>query len=449
MTRSAIRAAQHVNAPELLYQWQWQAGRILARTGAEDEALLAYRQAVNTVQSIRAELTPVYEGHTGAFRERMAPLYLELVDLVLRRATSARSADQLTPILKEARETLELFKVAELRDYFRDDCVDRVLSKSTGLETVSTSTAIIYPISLPDRVELLVSFGSELKQFTVPVRADVLSQTVVAFRDRLEKRTTREFLPYARRLNAWLIQPLERELAAAGIKTLIFVPDGALRTIPMGALHDGHDFLVSRFAIGITPSLYLTDPAPLRRDHPRVLAAGLTEGVQGFPPLMHVAAEIHGLQKMYGARALLDGEFGMARLERELRSEKFSIVHIASHGQFDSRADDTFVLAFDGKLTLEHLNRLVGMSKYREEPIELLTLSACDTAAGDDRAALGLAGIAVKAGARSALATLWNVNDAVSTELVLAFYRELGDASVSRAQALQRAQLESPQQSPV
>jgi CHAT domain-containing protein len=257
----------------------------------------------------------------------------------------------------------------------------------------------------------------------------------------LEKRTTNQFLPHAQQLYRWLIQPLEEELVAANVSTLVFVPDGPLRTIPLAALHDGQQFLVSRYALAITPGLDLTDPRPLDRSHPQVLAAGLTQAVQGFPPLPQVSAEITGLNKLMGGRALLNGDFAMDKLERELKGEKFSIVHIASHGQFDNRADATFVLAFDGKLTLDRLDRLIGLFKYRNEPLELLTLSACDTAAGDDRAALGLAGIAVKAGARSALATLWSVNDEVSAELVLEFYRQLQSPLVSRAQALRRAQL--------
>ena len=119
----------------------------------------------------------------------------------------------------------------------------------------------------------------------------------------------------------------------------------------------------------------------------------------------------------------------------------FPIVHIASHGQFSSDLDDTFILAADGKLTLERLDQLLGPLRFRDEPIELLTLSACQTAAGDDRAALGLAGVAVKAGARSALATLWYINDQASSELVAEFYRQLRAPSVSRATALQRAQI--------
>ena len=100
-----------------------------------------------------------------------------------------------------------------------------------------------------------------------------------------------------------------------------------------------------------------------------------------------------------------------------------------------------FLLTFDDKLSLDRVNQMIGVFRFRDDPLELLTLSACDTAAGDDRAALGLAGIAIKAGARSALATLWNINDQATVGLVLDFYRELKNPAISRVGALQRAQL--------
>jgi CHAT domain-containing protein len=261
------------------------------------------------------------------------------------------------------------------------------------------------------------------------------------FRRKLEKRTTREYLPHARRLYTWLISPLEADLAQARIDTLVFVPDGPLRTIPMAALHDGKQFLIAKYAIAITPGLDLTDPRPIRREQAKVLAVGVTEPVQGFPALPNVAAELDALRTLFNSTTLVDREFVASNLEHELREEQFTILHVASHGEFGGTPSKTFLLTFDDKLTMDRLDQFIGLFKYRDEPLELLTLSACETAAGDDRAALGMAGVAVKAGARSAVATFWQVHDVVAAELVTQFYRELRDQSVSRAVALQRAQL--------
>lgn len=116
-------------------------------------------------------------------------------------------------------------------------------------------------------------------------------------------------------------------------------------------------------------------------------------------------------------------------------------MHIASHGQFDRNPNNTFLLTYDDKLTLDKLQSLLGFSQIRENSVELLTLSACQTAVGDERAALGLAGVAIKAGAKSALASLWFVNDESTSQLIVEFYRNLlNQPQWSRAKALQQAQ---------
>jgi CHAT domain-containing protein len=138
---------------------------------------------------------------------------------------------------------------------------------------------------------------------------------------------------------------------------------------------------------------------------------------------------------------LLNRDFAAARVEQALRQTPFSIMHFATHGQFSGDPRETFILTYDERLTLDRLQQLVRVTEFRKDPLELLALSACETAAGDDRAALGLAGVAVKAGARSALATLWRINDEAAATLVAEFYRQLQDPAVSRAVALQRAQL--------
>lgn len=441
LTRKAIFTAQQLNAPESLYRWQWQAGRLLNVLGRIDDAISAYKRAVYSLQAIRTELLAGYGGPQTSFRESVGPVYFELVNLLLQKAASLKSRDQVAPYLAEARESVELFKVAELRDYFRDDCVDIALSKITKLDVVSQTAVVVYPILLPDRIELLITLPTGLKRLSVPVGAETLTREVREFRRKLEKRTTREYLPHAQKLYDWLIRPLEPDLASLTIDTLVFVPDGPLRTIPMAALHDGKQFLVSKYALGTTPSINLTEPRPIKRENIKVLAVGVTESVQGFPPLPYVSRELEAIRDLYGATTLVNQEFLTSRLEKQLKEEPFTIVHIASHAQFGGEVEKTFLLTFDDKLTMNRLDQFIGLFKYRDDPLELLTLSACETAEGDDRAALGLAGVAIKAGARSALATLWFINDQASAELVAEFYRELKDPSISRAIALQRAQL--------
>jgi CHAT domain-containing protein len=441
LTRRAVFTAQQVYAPESLYRWQWQAGRLLKVQGHLDAAIVTYRRAVETLQALRPELSTSYGKPPTSFRESVGRVYFELVDLLLQRAASLPERSQYVPYLHEAQQTVELFKAAELRDFFRDDCVDAFRSRITPLDVVSHTAAIVYPIPLQERLELLVSLPTGLTRFAVPVGEDTLAPVVRAFRRALQTGAVRRSLQHAQRLYDWLIRPLEADLAALHIDTLVFVPDGTLRTIPLAALHDGVQFLIHKYALATTPGLDLTDPRPIPRERVRVLAGGLAEAVQGFAALPHVSAELQAIQRLYKGKVLLNQDFLLSSVEKALRKEDFGIVHIASHGHFASDAAQSFLLTFDGKLTMDRLAQYVGLLRFRDQPLELLTLSACETAMGDDRAALGLAGVAIKAGARSALATLWRVQDEATAILVTEFYRQLQEPTVSRARALQHAQL--------
>jgi CHAT domain-containing protein len=262
------------------------------------------------------------------------------------------------------------------------------------------------------------------------------------FRPELETRTTYAYLTQAQQLYDWLIRPIRPLLTENHITTLVFVPDGAIRTIPFASLHDGERFLIEDLAVAVAPGLSLVEPKPIERKHVRMLLNGLSKPVQGFPPLDFVAGELHSIDPLNSSETLLDENFTFAKLNRKLNEEQYSIVHIASHGQFDRDVRNTYVLTFDSKVTLNDLEALIRPSQYRGRPVELLVLSACQTAAGDDRAALGLAGVAVKAGSRSALATLWFVNDQSTSALISEFYNELRQpAPPSKARALQAAQI--------
>ena len=213
----------------------------------------------------------------------------------------------------------------------------------------------------------------------------------------------------------------------------------------MSVLYDesSDEYLIQKFAIANSPGLSLMDSRPLASQAPAVLISALSEQVQGFPGLPFVASEVETLQGLYNAKTLMNKNFTLDKLTSAFESDSYNIVHIASHGYFGGVADDTYLLTYDGRIQLDALEKLVRPTQFRKQPIELLTLSACETAAGDDRSALGLAGLAIKAGARSTLATLWSVNDQASSQLVGQFYENLSsEEKFSKAEALRRSQLD-------
>ena len=440
LTRQAVFSAQSANAPESLFRWQWQLGRLLAATGKLDEAIASYGHATTTLRPIRMEVASALGNDSLAEEDSVRALYFELADLLLHRASLTSDSQGAEQYLRQARDAIETYKAAELRDYFRDDCVDTLQARIAKLDRLAAGTAVVYPIVFADRLELLVSFPNGLKRLSIPVSSATLTQEVRAFRKTVEKRTTREYLPHAQQLYDWLIRPLEPDLASFRIDTLVFVPDGPLRTVPMAALHDGRQFLIEKFALATTPGLNLTDPKPIDRDKVRLLSSGLTRAVQGFPSLPFVEEEMNTIRTLYQGDQLLNAEFSTPRLEQELRDRPYGILHIATHGWFAADTTQSYLLTYNGKLSIDELDRLIGLFRYRKDPLELLTLSACQTGISDDRSALGLAGVAIKAGARSAIATLWFINDEASASLVSEFYRQLRNPTQSKAQALQKAQ---------
>jgi CHAT domain-containing protein len=437
-TDQAVFAAQQGPAPELLLRWEWQRARLARQQGQVDAALASYRRGVAALQSVRQDIPVEYHGGQSSYRTTFGPLYLEFTDLLLRRA--AADPARAPALIREARDTVEQLKESELQDYFRDSCVTSFEARRQSIDTVAPGAAVLYPISLPDRIELLVSFGTEQRQFTIPVGQAALRQEVRQFRELLEKRTTNQYLVPARLLYDQLIRPIEPLLAQHRIDTLVVVPDPVLRVIPFAALHDGRNFLVERYATAVAPSLHLIDPKPLAAGPRVALIMGVSQGVQGFVSLPNVASEVNAVHQLEGGKAVLNQDFTTALLSSELRNVPYNIVHLASHGQFSSDPKQTFVLAYDGKLDMDELERDIKYGERREKSLELLVLSACETASGDDRAALGLAGVALKAGARSALASLWYVSDEASGQLVVDFYRALRTGGRSKAQALQAAQ---------
>ncbi|MGV7224003.1 MAG: CHAT domain-containing protein [Nitrospinales bacterium] len=441
LTRRAIFKAQEIGAPEALFRWQWQAGRIFKALDKIDEAIDLFRSSIYTLKSIRQEKSGCYGWHHPTIGESTVQVSFELMDLLLKRAASIKDLDKNRALLIEAREVAELQKIYELRNYYQDDCVDAARVGITKLDEVSKAAVVIYPIVLKDRIEVIFTLPDGLKRFSAKVGKETLTQEIILFRKLLEKRTTREFLPHAQKLYDWLIRPMESELDSKIIDTMVFVPDGPFRTIPMAALHDGNQYLIEKYSLAVTPGLDLTDPKPIAIEIRKALIFALTQSVQGFPALPYISSELQTIQSLYTSKLLLNQDFLASNIEKALSDEKFTILHIASHAQFENDVDKTFLLSFDEKLTIDNLDQYLGPLQFRESPLELLTLSACETAAGDDLAALGLAGIAIKAGARSALATLWHINDIASSILVGEFYNQLQNPTVTKAKALQRAQL--------
>jgi|GEM_PF-51900 len=445
LTEEALLLSQEIKAPDIAYRWQWQLGRILKTQGDIQGAIAAYTDAFKILKSLRADLVATNRELQFSFRDTVAPVYRELVGLLLLSPTQEQQN------LVKAREIMEELRLAELDNFFQDACST---AKPVEIDQIDQKAAIIYPIVLPDRLEVIVSLpGKPLQHYSTPVTQNQVEITLERLQQNLfGDPVTRlslpdEYLADAQTVYNWLIRPMESQLAGSEVETLVFVPDGGFGNIPMAVLHDGEKHLIEKYAVALTPGLQLLDPQPLTNRELNALTGGLTKATQGFPPLPNVELEINAIQEEIPSHVLMNQEFTSAAVAKDIAASPHPIIHLATHGQFSSKAEDTFILTWDNRINALELNELLRRESEKET-VELLVLSACQTATGDNRAALGLAGVAVRAGARSTLATLWFVDDEATSIAMSVFYRELGKADLTKAEALRRAQvslLQNPQ----
>ncbi len=482
LTRQAQLAAdQELEARDSLYLWQWQLGRIFKSQNQLQEAISAYEESLATLEALRKDILTANQDIQFDFRETVEPIYRELVELRLERETPSTVIRVPNPAqqtnqgdISLALNTLDNLKLAELQNYFGNDCVLTALNPlDVNFADNAGQTAVFNTVILDDRVAVILSIpkresnGQEqtLQKYEWVqdqsgnfVNPDKLVAAINEYRKGLER--FRDSIPgaplggydptLAAQVYDWLIRPFESLLLENEIKTLVFVQDGIFRSVPMTSLHDGSTFLIEKYAIAVTPSINLTNLDRADRSRLRALAVGLTESatVEGdsFAALRYVASELQAVQQLLPRSvALQDQEFTLQRFQQALAAESYPIIHIATHGKFSADADGTFlVMGYSPdepsqKLTLNVLDDVIRQMSSRS-PLELLVLSACQTATGDDRAALGLAGIAAQAGAKRVLASLWSVNDRATTELVTQFYQGLSDPNLTKAQVLQAAQ---------
>ncbi|MBW4547699.1 MAG: CHAT domain-containing protein [Symplocastrum torsivum CPER-KK1] len=437
LTQQALNLAQMINAPEITNKWQWQLGRLLKAQGDRTSAIAAYTEAVNTLKSLRSDLVAINPDIQFSFRESVEPVYRQLVGLLLEsEGGSQPSQDN----LKQAREVIESLQLAELDNFFRENCLD----VKQQVDQIDEKAAVIYPILLDDRLEVILSLpGQNLRHYATPVPPQQVESLVEELRQNLLLPYTSEaeIQPQAQKIYNWLIQPAQTAIAQSGIETLVFVLDGPLRNLPMAVLYDGKQYLVEKYSIALTPGLQLVDPRPLPQRQLKALTAGLSESRRNFAPLEFVESELEQIKSEIPSDVLLNQQFTSTTLDNKINSSPVPVVHLATHGQFSSQAEETFILAWDKPINVNELDQLLRtIEQSQSGTLELLVLSACETAAGDKRAALGLAGVAVRAGARSTLASLWLVDDESTALLMSHFYQEL-KTGVSKAEALRRAQL--------
>jgi CHAT domain-containing protein/lipopolysaccharide biosynthesis regulator YciM len=466
-TQSAILAADNkMSAKDSLYLWEWQAGRILDQQGRKEEAIASYQRAFDILEDIRSNILTAERDVQFDFRDVVQPLYQTLaqsrLDLL---GIGAITDEQRAKELSKVVNTIDALKLAELQNYFGNDCILSALNpKQVGelLQDNSVAfqnTAFLSSIILKDKTGILLQLPNQTTKFKWIEDPNQEGDKIVS-RDGLEKKIT-EFrkglvttgkINYdkttAAQLYDWIIRPFAEDIKPDKIKTLVFIQDGFLRSVPMAALYDHQEkkYLVETYAVATTPSLRLTVPKVSYRQSQKALILGLTKEAtidgKSFDRLSWVSEEVNVVESIFpNHTALIDDNFIPESFGQKLEKTTYPIVHIASHAQFGIIPEDTFIVTGKNqKLTISQLENSLRNLNSKSDSVELLTLTACKTAVGDDRSTLGLAGVALQVGVKSAIASLWSIQDDSTSELVKTFYTNYRNDGMSIAQALQTAQ---------
>lgn len=307
------------------------------------------------------------------------------------------------------------------------------ISQQTGIKP-----AVIWAIPQEDMLRLLLITpnGQFIAKEIRGANRERLSKRIAELEEAVFDRPSLKYMPPARIIYQWLFKPLDPYLEAENIDTLLLCTGPSLRSLPFAALHDGEKFVIEKYNLARIPAFNLTDTDYEAKEE-SVLAMGTSE-FEDLPSLPGVYVELNTIvPKLWSGRKIVDRDFTVPNLIKAHQQGNFDIIHIASHSLFSPGSPENSYIQFsDRKLSLDRLADL----ELDDPAVDLLVLSACETALGNEDAEFGFAGLAIQAGVKSALASLWAINDRATVVLMSEFYQQLKDTTI-KAEALRKAQI--------
>lgn len=334
--------------------------------------------------------------------------------------------------------------------YFNENLADFSITAEGIAETLTnlseqtgTKPAVIWIWPRPKQMQLvLITAGKKPEIYSVTdADREQLINTVRILNVEItnpRKRNTTSYLEPGQKLYEWMVKPLESRLETENIDTIMFCLGIGLRTLPLAALHDGEKFIIEKYAIARIPAFNLIDTNYNNIKNAKILAMGASE-FKELESLPAVPVEINNITRfLWEGKGFMNQDFTVKNLQEQRQKQTYEIVHLATHAEFRPGKPDRSYIQFwgDEQITLDEVEKL----KLNQPPVELLVLSACRTALGDTQAELGFAGLTVKSGVRSALASLWNVSDIGTLALMTEFYQHL-EKTPLKAEALRQAQV--------
>ncbi len=422
-------------------QSHWLASRIYQQMENKEAAINNYRDAIAALDAFNQGSKNISVERRLDFNTRVEPIYRGMLELLLEESSLSQAN------LEEALLVSDKLRLAQLQQYFGDNCFE-IEGKSLPIEDVLTAknAVLINSIILDERTHFILQLSDgTVRHSKAEIGKAEITKIVNEWYKTLRKGLDWQLPPQGEDLYDMIIRPFQAELERINPDTIVFVHDGVLRNLPMAALYDGEkkEFLAQKWASVSSIGLNFKSK-PKQEQESAVLAFGLAVAREGWSELDEVESEVEKAISTLGGHKFLDREFTTDKLAKELNRGKYSILHLATHGYFGGVAENSFILAYDKPIKALELEQFLSQSK---SPLDLLVLSACETATSSDRSALGLAGVALRSGvANSVLGSFWRVQDDEQLELINAFYSNLQEPSLGLAQVLQQIQIEQIQQ---
>lgn len=283
-------------------------------------AIIFFKKSVNIYEEIRKDTNQLSEELQYSYTESVANSYRSLAKLLLQENR-----------VMEALQVLDLLKVQELQDFFKDvqgnertaqgieildeeqqiwdqmpaEQIDDYLNSprvnslvqqlrktapeknlqlsayidlQTRLENLGNNSALLYPLILDNRIELILFTRNAPPIYeSIEIETNTLESTVAQFRNQIQNPNSNSIRQSAKQLYDWIIEPIEDDLKKHNIQTIIYAPDGQMRYVPLGALYDGEKWLIENYQINYITALSLTDIRTQSFQQPKILAGAFTE----------------------------------------------------------------------------------------------------------------------------------------------------------------------------
>ncbi len=422
--------------PDLLYYWKFRIAQIYKNDGNIDKAIDIYTDSLSLLEPIKQQLYYGFRDINDRFNNDIVPIYQDLIELHFEKLQTLDDDKKIDQRLKTIITLYNKLKISELEFFYLNECISTF--SGTQIE-IPSDTVIIYPIALQNQLLIITQTNKNYSYHTHYLPFKELEQLVKDFRYQLQVKTNAKFINFAHALYDMIIAPFEYDLKENNITQLVFSPQGFMGLIPYSTLMKNNKFLIEDFSIAQINTLETTQ-FKKQDNNPFALVLGLSDARHGMSALPNVVNEVKNVSSMFDKTTiLLNTDYTANKVKDVLKKERITHLHIATHGVFDFDPQESFLSAYDKPIKLENLKALLDTNYNKSDGYDLITLSACQSSIGNEKALLGLAGVGLQSGASTVLATLWYVDDEATKEIINTFYVSLKNKR-SRAQSLQDAQ---------